>query len=211
MRIAGIDEAGKGPVIGPLVVCGAACYESETKLIKLLGVKDSKKLTPARREEITERLREIVDHEVVILSPSELDSKMSEKTINEILKECCALIISKLNPDVVYVDSFDVKPDRLSSELEKLTGKRIIAMHNGEREAIVAAASIIAKTLRDKIIEELKKKYGDFGSGYASDERTRKWLEERLREGEIPEIVRKKWKTVEKLRQKIGQRDLFEF
>ncbi len=211
MRIAGIDEAGKGPVIGPLVVCGAVCDEHTAEMIKDLGVKDSKKLSPQMRREVAKKLKEVVDYEVIILQPDELDSEMEDKTINEILKECCAEIISKLNPDVVYLDSFDVKPERLESELEGLTGKRIIAMHGGEREAIVAAASVIAKTTRDEIVEKLKKKYGDFGSGYASDERTRKWLEERLKEGEIPEIVRKKWKTVEKLRQGLKQRSLSEF
>ncbi|WP_290901817.1 ribonuclease HII [Ferroglobus sp.] len=211
MKIAGIDEAGKGPVIGPLVVCGVLCEEKEVEALKKLGVKDSKKLSPERRREIAEKLKRLVKYEVIVISPQELNSKMERMTLNEILKEVCAKIISKLNPDVVFVDSFDVKPERLEDELKQLTGKEVIAMHEGEREVIVAAASIIAKCLRDEMIEELKRKYGDFGSGYASDEKTRRWLEDQIKKGEIPEIVRKKWKTVEKIRQKLGQKSLFEF
>lgn len=211
MKIAGIDEAGKGPVIGPLVVCGVLCEEKEVEALKKLGVKDSKKLSPERRREIAEKLKRLVKYEVIVISPQELNSKMERMTLNEILKDVCAKIISKLNPDVVFVDSFDVKPERLENELKQLTGKEVIAMHEGEREVIVAAASIIAKCLRDEMIEELKRKYGDFGSGYASDEKTRRWLEDQIKKGEIPEIVRKKWKTVEKIRQKLGQKSLFEF
>ena len=211
MKIAGIDEAGKGPVIGPLVVCGVLCEEKEVEALKKLGVKDSKKLSPERRREIAEKLKRLVKYEVIVISPQELNSKMERMTLNEILKDVCAKIISKLNPDIVFVDSFDVKPERLENELKQLTGKEVIAMHEGEREVIVAAASIIAKCLRDEMIEELKRKYGDFGSGYASDEKTRRWLEDQIKKGEIPEIVRKKWKTVEKIRQKLGQKSLFEF
>ena len=211
MRIAGIDEAGKGPVIGPLVVCGVACEESLLKKLSEIGVRDSKKLTPKRRKEIAEKLKELVDWEVAVIQPAELDRMMEGKTINEILKETCAGIISKLNPDRVYVDSFDVNPERLSAELERLTGCKVVAMHNAEREPVVAAASIIAKHTRDELVEKLKEKHGDFGSGYASDEKTRTWLEERMRSGEIPDIVRRKWKTVERMRQSLKQRSLSEF
>ncbi len=202
MKIAGIDEAGKGPVIGPLVVCGVACDEKLLKKLPELGVRDSKKLTPKKRKDIAEKLKKILDWEVVVIQPADLDRMMEEKTINEILKETCVKIISKLNPDVVFIDSFDVKPERLAKDLEGMAGCKIIAKHRGESEPIVAAASIIAKHTRDEIIEGLKGKYGDFGSGYASDERTRKWLEENLKKGDLPEIVRKKWKTVDRMKQK---------
>ena len=202
MRIAGIDEAGKGPVIGPLVVCGIVCDEKLLKKLPELGVRDSKKLTPRKRKEIAEKLKKILDWETVVIRPSELDRMMEQKTINEILKETCVRIISKLNPDVVFIDSFDVKPERLAKNLEGMAGCKVVAKHRGESEPIVAAASIIAKHTRDEIIEGLKEKYGDFGSGYASDERTRKWLEENLKKGDLPEIVRKKWKTVHRMKQK---------
>lgn len=202
MIIAGIDEAGKGPVIGPLVVCGVVCDESRIEELKKLGVRDSKKLSKSRRRELAERLKKIADCVIVVIQPEELDRMMEEKTINEILKDTCVRIISRLNPDVVYVDSFDVNPERLAGELEKLTGCNVVAMHRAENVPIVAAASIIAKHTRDELVERLKEKYGDFGSGYASDERTRRWLEDKLKTGEVPEIVRKKWKTMERLKQR---------
>lgn len=211
MKILGVDEAGKGPVIGPLVVCGVLCDEKEIEQLEKIGVKDSKKLSPKKRDEIYSKLKSMVEYEAVIFNAIELDEKMQSKTINEILMDAVAEIIKKFNPDVVYVDSFDVKPERLSEELKNKTGKKVIALHNGERIPVVASASIIAKTIRERLVEELKKIYGDFGSGYASDERTIKWLEERLKRGELPEIVRKRWKTVENLRKKLGQKKLFEF
>ena len=211
MIIAGIDEAGKGPVIGPLVVCGVACDEKLLKKLADLGVRDSKKLTPKRRKEIAEELKKLVKWEAVVIQPAELDRMMEDRTINEILKETCARIISRLNPDVVFVDSFDVRPERLSAELERLTGKKVVAKHYGEEEPVVAAASVIAKCLRDEMVERLKEKYGDFGSGYASDERTRKWLEERLKSGEVPDIVRRKWKTVDRMMNGLKQKSLHEF
>ncbi|AKG91091.1 RNase HII [Geoglobus ahangari] len=211
MRIAGIDEAGKGPVIGPLVVCGVACDEGLLKKLSELGVRDSKKLTPKRRKEIAEKLKELLDWETIVIQPAELDRMMEKKTINEILKEACVRIISKLNPDVAFVDSFDVKPERLARELEQMTGCKIVAKHCGEEEPVVAAASIMAKCLRDEMVERLKEEHGDFGSGYASDERTRRWLEERLKDGEVPDIVRRKWKTVDRMMKGLKQRSLFEF
>ena len=207
MRIAGIDEAGKGPVIGPLIVCGVACDKRILKKLSELGVRDSKKLSKSKRREVAEVLKKVLDYEIVVIQPSVLDRMMEKRTINEILKETCVSIIRKLKPDVAFVDSFDVKPERLKFELESLTGCKVVAMHGGEKELIVASASIIAKHTRDELIERLKEGYGDFGSGYASDERTRRWLEGRLRQGEVPDIVRKRWKTVENLKQK----GLFEF
>ncbi len=202
MRIAGIDEAGKGPVIGPLVVCGVACSGNMIKKLSEIGVRDSKKLTSDKRKKIAEKLKKMLDWEVVVIHANELDRMMGGKTVNEILKDCCVQIISKLDPDVVYVDSFDVRPERLAGELEKLTGKKVIAKHRAEEEPIVAAASIIAKHTRDDIIEQLKEKYGNFGSGYASDAITRRWLEKKLMSGKIPDIVRKKWKTLDRIKQK---------
>ncbi len=211
MKIAGIDEAGKGPVIGPLVVCGVACDENLLKKLPELGVRDSKKLTPKKRKEIAGKLRKILDWEAVVIQAAELDRMMEEKTINEILKEACVKIISKLNPDVAFIDSFDVKPERLEKEIEEMTGCRVVAKHRGESEPVVAAASIIAKCLRDEMVERLRERYGDFGSGYASDERTRRWLEDRLRKGEVPEIVRRSWKTVDRMRGTLKQKNLSEF
>ncbi len=125
---------------------------------------------------------------------------MENETINDILRDCCLKLIKSLNADLTYVDSFDVKAERLKAELENKSSKRVVAMHKGERIEVVAAASIIAKYYRDKIIDELKSKFGDFGSGYPSDRKTIEWLKRDLNY-EL-NIVRKKWKTLKRLNQK---------
>jgi len=150
---AGIDEAGKGCVIGPLVVAGIAC---DCDLLSELGVKDSKKLQQKKREEIAEKLYEIGVIRVVKIDAEKLDELMGHKTINEILKDCYAEIIRHLKPELAYVDSPDVRPDRLSKELEEMTGVKVVAEHKAdEKYLIVAAASIIAKVEREREVERL--------------------------------------------------------
>ena len=197
---AGVDEAGKGCVIGPLVIAGVACDCSEK--LKIMGVRDSKKLSQKRREELAAKIREVGRVEVVKIPASRLDELMGSKTINEILKEFYAVIIRKLQPELAYVDSPDVIPERLSRELEGLTGVAVIAEHKAdEKYPLVAAASIVAKVEREREIEKLRAKFGDFGSGYASDPKTREFLRELISQGKIPSFVRKRWKTISNLKQ----------
>ncbi|MDI9642420.1 MAG: ribonuclease HII [Archaeoglobaceae archaeon] len=196
---AGIDEAGKGCVIGPLVIAGVACDDEEH--LRKIGVKDSKKLTQKKREELAEKIIEVAKIEVIKIPANKLDELMETKTINEILKESYAEIIKKLNPRVAFVDSPDVIPGRLARELKELTGIEVVAEHKADQKyPIVSSASIIAKVERDREIEMLKQSCGDFGSGYASDPRTIAYLKQ-LKGLEMPHFVRKKWKTVERLYQ----------
>ena len=199
--IAGIDEAGKGCVIGPLVIAGVSCNMPE-KLLEI-GVKDSKKLKHSRRLELGREIREISKVSILKISALELNKLMVQKNLNQILKEGYAQVILKLQPKIVYVDCPDVVSDRFGKNLESMTGVSVVSEHKAdEKFPIVAAASIIAKVERDKEIEELKRKYGDFGSGYASDPKTRSYLNRIIREGKIPPFVRKKWKTLSKLMQR---------
>jgi ribonuclease HII len=199
---AGIDEAGKGCVIGPLVVAGVALDDDSEKLLEKLGVRDSKKLRHEVRIKLAERIRELAKTEVIKIEASKLDELMTFKTINEILKDCYADLILRLKPDIAYVDSPDVLPQRLSAELKERTGIKVVAEHKAdEKYLLVAAASIIAKVEREKEIELLKERAGDFGSGYASDPKTREFLKRKINNGKIPNYVRKRWKTVSNLSQ----------
>ncbi len=199
MKVVGIDEAGKGPVIGPMVVCGVLCDESDLPKLEKLGVKDSKKLKPERRKELAEEIKKICKICLIKVTPEEIDKS---DNINDLLRESYIKIIEKLNPDLVIVDSPDVKPERLKDFLENMTGRKVISKHKADEEfVIVAAASIVAKVERDVEIERLKQEYGDFGSGYAGDPKTIKALREWIQSGKIPHIVRKRWRTVERLSQ----------
>ena len=173
MKIAGIDEAGKGPVIGPLVVSIVCCNKNGLNELKKMGVRDSKKLSVKRREELAEEIKKIGEVGILKIQADELDELMRNKTINEILKDCYAKLIKKVDADLYILDSPDVIPERISGELESLTKKKVNAYHKAdENHEVVAAASIVAKIERDKEIEKIKKVLGDFGSGYASDVKT---------------------------------------
>jgi ribonuclease HII len=203
--IAGIDEAGKGCVIGPLVIAGVACDCED--YLRSIGVRDSKKLSKKRREELAEKIREVAKVEVLKISAEDLNKLMEKKTLNEILRDGYEEIIKRLKPSVAFIDSPDVNPERLAGYLRSSTGIEIVAAHKAdEKYPIVSSASIIAKVERDWEIEKLKQKFGDFGSGYASDPKTIAFLKNLK---EWPFFVRIKWKTLKKINQsKLG--DFFE-
>ncbi len=199
MRVAGIDEAGKGPVIGPMIVCGVVCEDSELEKLERLGVKDSKKLRPERRKELAEEIKKICEVCLIKITPEEIDRS---ENINDLLRESYIRIVERLDPDLVIVDSPDVKPERLGEFLRRMTGKDVVSKHRADEEyVIVAAASIVAKVERDAEVDRLKMEYGDFGSGYASDPKTISSLKEWIRSGRIPPIVRKRWRTIDRLSQ----------
>jgi ribonuclease HII len=120
-----------------------------------------------------------------------------------------AEIISFLGPSTVYVDSPDVKPERLEKILSKsANGARIVAEHKADvNYPIVSAASIIAKVERDAEIEKLRKKYGDLGPGYSSNPITMQWMRDWLAKNkDFPEgVVRKTWLTTSAIRTEKSQ------
>lgn len=205
MKVLGIDEAGRGPVIGPLVVAGVMVPERKFSILRKMGIKDSKKLTPERRKFLARKIRRISRVFTVKISASDID-RMREKgfNLNEIEKIAIKRIIAEAQPDSVIIDSVDVKPERLAEEIRSHFGDiEVKAEHGADaRYYPVAAASIIAKVERDLEIEKIQKrnrKLGDIGSGYPSDPRTRAFLES-FSYDELPDFVRKSWATVQKRR-----------
>ena len=208
MLICGIDDAGRGPVIGPLVIAGILVDEDGlTKLISL-GVRDSKALPPERRERLADEILKIVrDYRVVKVSPSEIDYVVKTgkrlNRLNRLEARVMASIIMDLKPDVAYVDASDILPDRFKRHIaEELSFRvKIVSEHKADKTyPVVSAASIIAKVERDKEIEGLKRRYGDLGSGYAADPKTLLFLRKWVRKyGEYPDFVRKSWKTAKRI------------
>jgi ribonuclease HII len=194
MEECGIDEAGRGPLIGPMVM---AMLCGDEKVLKSLGVADSKKLSPDRRKSLFQKLVEF-NYNFVIIPPSEIDTYVKGKRLNE-LEELYASKLVSMAPEgsVIYVDSFDVNEERLQLKLEQNTGRKIICRHKADDTyPVVSAASIIAKVIRDNEIEKLHKEYGNFGSGYPSDPRTIKFVKDAIENGKnIGKIVRHQWKT----------------
>lgn len=206
MKVLGIDEAGRGPVIGPLVVAGVMIPERKFSILRKIGVKDSKKLTPERRRFLARKIRRMARVFTVKISASDID-RMRERgfNLNEIEKIAIKRIIVEAQPDRVIIDSVDVKPERLEEEIRSHFGEiEVTAEHGADtRYYPVAAASIIAKVERDLEIESIQKKnrkLGDIGSGYPSDPRTREFLES-FTYDELPDFVRRSWATVQKKKQ----------
>ncbi len=208
LKLGGIDEAGRGPVIGPMVIGAVVVDEENVPELAKLGVKDSKKLSPGRREMLFDRIVNLLDDYVLLeLWPEEIDGRTCTLNEFEVKNFIRALNSLKVKPDVLYIDAADVKEERFGEEISRGLdfAPRIIAEHKADDRFIpVSAASILAKVTRDRLIEALKEEYGEIGSGYPSDPRTRTFLEHYYREhGEFPPIVRKTWKTLEKIRENV--------
>jgi ribonuclease HII len=209
MLVAGVDDAGRGSVIGPLVIAGILIDEKELSKLVQLGVKDSKLLSPSRRESLAIEIKRIAQkHAVVKLSPAEIDKVVKKgrklHKLNRLEAQAMAKVIEILKPDIAYVDASDVLEERFKQQiLEYLPFKvEIVSEHKADRKyPVVSAASIIAKVERDKAIAELKAKYGDFGCGYPTDPKTLEFLRGCLEDfKEYPEFVRKSWKPAKKIK-----------
>ncbi|MEJ5293084.1 MAG: ribonuclease HII [Candidatus Methanosuratincola sp.] len=199
-RALGIDEAGRGPVIGPMVIAGVLFGAEAIPELVRIGVKDSKKLTPRARERLLEEILALAeDTHVKVISAAEIDGLRRMKNLNKIEADVMAEMIRRSSPDEVHVGSVDVDEKRFGKEIMRLSGmnKTIHSIHHAEDKfPTVAAASIVAKTTRDRVIDDLRKEYGDFGSGYPSDPKTRAFVRRAVENGDLPPIIRASWKTV---------------
>jgi len=208
-KIAGIDEAGRGPAIGPMVVAAVVVDEKNLSKLRELGVRDSKRLTPKRRERLFNEIIKLLDDYVILeLWPREIDSRKGTLNEFEVENFIKALNSLRIKPDVVYIDAADVKEERFGEDIRRGLNfnAEIVAEHKADDRFVpVSAASILAKVTRDRAIERLKEEYGEIGSGYPSDPKTRAFLEEYYRQhGDFPPIVRKTWKTLKKIGKKLG-------
>ena len=216
----GIDEAGRGPVIGPLVMAAVAIDEAQEKKLKWLGVKDSKLLSAEVREDLFERIQEIVtDFRIEVIEPDAIDAAMLEENynINWLEADSAARFISEIKADIVISDCPSVNQEAykayLLNQLDDINKRNVefIVEHKADENYVaVAAASILAKVVRDKSIDHIKNEIGhDFGSGYMSDEKTSKFLKTYY--DKYPEIFRKYWKSYIKVKTDAEQSRLNEF
>jgi ribonuclease HII len=198
--ICGVDEAGRGPVIGPLVVCAIA-VDSDASLIRL-GVKDSKKLAPHKREELAPKIRKLAQVELIEVPAEEID--LRDCSLNELEADVFAKLIERISPDVVYVDAADVNEEQFARMIQTKMkcNPRIVSEHKADDTyPVVMAASIIAKVTRDARVREIEKELGEpIGSGYAHDEITVAFLERFIADHKCcPPYTRKSWETAKNL------------
>jgi len=210
--IAGVDEAGRGPVLGPLVICAFACPSAVQEKLRALGVRDSKQLTPEQRERIAKEIEKLGEFVLVEISAEELTLLMGKRvSLNEIEAQKIGIALNHLEQKTgslveVFVDSPDSQPKKFELRLRKYySGKAKIVSENraDSKYAVVGAASILAKVLRDGRIDELKKEFGeDLGSGYSHDERTIAFLKKHINGNvALQRHIRHKWKTAKNLKE----------
>ena len=208
MNKSGTDEAGRGSIVGPLVIGSVLLDRRGADQLKKLGVKDSKKLSPSRRGKLAPVIEEIsVAHVITYVTPWNIDSYVRRRrkymTLNRLEAEVVAVHLRELRPSVAYLDSPYPVPKVYRDMVRDLVGDmsvRIVSQNRAEDAHIeVAAASVLAKVRRDEIIGELGLKLGDFGSGYPSDPRTRRFVLGLLGKGEKQSFIRWSWKTIGRL------------
>jgi len=221
----GVDDSGRGPVIGPMILAGCLIDEETEKEFKRLGVKDSKQLTQKRREFLETLIKEkAIDFHVISISPDEIDQKGKEGIkLNEVEALAAAEIINKINSASnagsskirVVLDCPSVNRtawrNTVMMKVDNLSNLEIICEHKADvNHVAVSAASVLAKCQREKEMSELKEKYGkEIGSGYSSDPVTKKFLAKNLKKHDNKGIFRKSWKTWKKANNNLGQKKLF--
>jgi ribonuclease HII len=197
-----------------------AMKEEDLKQLEWLGVKDSKLLSKQVREELFERIREVVhDFRVEVIEPDAIDLSLTEENtnLNWLEAETSARMVSELTPDKIIIDcpSINIEAykeffaNKLSSGVR--SNAELIVEHKADLNYIVvAAASVIAKVIRDRSIERQKIELGlDFGSGYMSDPKTQKFLAEY--HDKYPYLFRKMWKSYKNAEDKKKQSHLGDF
>mgnify|MGYP001600488955 CR=1 FL=1 len=213
--ICGIDEARRGPVIGPLVIAGAMMEEKDLPKLDKLGVKDSKLLTPKKREQLFPKIQKICKYKILIIEPQEIDEAVQSQELNlnwlEALKS--VEILKELKPNKAILDCPSPNIAKYTAYVKdklKQPSIEVICEHKADvNHKIVGAASILAKVTGDRIIEDIKRKYGDIGPGYMSNPITQKFLKENWEKH--PEIFRKSWVSWQNHKNGKAQKKLGEF
>ena len=217
MLICGIDEARRGPVLGPMVMCGALIEEEDLPNLVKLKPKDSKLLTKEERERLYPKLLSVLKYyKIIIMQPNEIDKAVHGHdclNLNKLEAHKQTEILNEFSPDKAIIDCPSNNIESYGAFFKKsLKNKKIelVLEHNAERYPLVAAASIIAKVTGDREVELIKKQIGiDFGSGYMSDPKTVEFLRNNFER--YPKLFRKSWFPYKDLMNQKFQKNLSDF
>jgi ribonuclease HII len=215
--ILGIDDAGRGPVLGPMILAGVLIDSKDEQKIKSWGTKDSKLLLPKKRKKISKQIKKQFKYHTQISTPKEIDK---HKNLNILEAEKAAKIINTLTKNInqkiqVIIDCPSINIRSWTNEVQKLINNPKPISLSCEHKAdlhhpIVSAASIIAKEKREDEIKKLKHSLKkDFGSGYPADPKTKKFIQENFNNPKYKHIIRFSWKTIKKLIENKNQETLF--
>ena len=202
--VVGLDEAGRGSWIGPLVVGAVAVGEDQVGELAALGAADSKSLSPARREAVYARLEPFARCASVELMPAEIDRYVRRHGLNELEARAFADLARPFAPARVRADACDVNPSRFARTIERLAGVGVSvrAQHRADADdPLVGAASIVAKVRRDRAVRHLAEELGaDIGSGYPSDPTTVAFVRAFTRSHRAaPPWLRRSWATTRRV------------
>lgn len=202
MRVLGIDEAGRGCVLGDLFVAGFLYTGDDPGALHAAGARDSKALSAPRRRAVREALEALGASRVVRIPPVAIDAG----NLNALEEAAIAGLIVTFRPDLAIIDALgppsgaDRVAARLRALIAPLEPELRIEPKADRNHPVCSAASIFAKTERDAALAELDALHGPLGSGYPSDPVTRAWLTAQAATGAPwPDFVRTRWGTIASL------------
>ncbi|MCA9477747.1 MAG: ribonuclease HII [Nanoarchaeota archaeon] len=224
LYLGGVDEAGRGPVLGPMVMSIVAITDKQRQLLNKSGVKDSKVLTPLKRTKLARVIKDQCAQVTIKVSPQEIDKALrdEESSLNELEAKTTAKLISRISKQVdckeVMLDLPSRNKEQYLSSIQKylphaLRDITLYAEFKADANHVeVAAASIIAKVARDASIRSYEKRLNlHLGSGYPSDPYTVAALEKHFDILKKEKLIRLEWKTVKALLEKRSQSTLGNF
>ncbi|KAG1659847.1 Ribonuclease H2 subunit A [Nymphon striatum] len=217
----GIDEAGRGPVLGPMVYGIAFCPVSFAEKLKEMGFADSKTLSEEMREKLFSNLNsesKFIGWKAEILSPNYISNSMLKRgkyNLNALSHDSAIGLVQKalddgVNLSEVFVDTvgdpkkYEAKLSSIFPNINFTVAKKADATY-----PIVSAASICAKVARDRVVKGWKFMEGEsfnevkFGSGYPADPTTKSFMADNVdKVFGYPQFVRFSWSTSETILQK---------
>ena len=205
LKALGVDEAGRGPVLGPLVMAGVLANSQQIEALEAVGVADSKRLSKKRRGELATEVRRIIpEFSIRVLEAATVDRYRERGHLDHLEVETTVSMVNELTPDWLVVDALGAGGTTHHRRLTQGIGQpdlHILAENGADAKyAVVSAASLLAKTVRDEVMLEIGETFGEVGSGYPSDSKTVRFLENWRDSGRpLPEFVRKSWATVERI------------
>jgi len=213
--VIGIDDAGRGPLIGPMILAGVLLDENSEAGLKKLGVRDSKQVLHPKRVELAKIIKEtVLSYHITKTFPEQIDKMISEGTnLNTIEAIKTAEIINELNDEkqkgkikvIIDCPSVNTKAwlGTLKKYIKNISNLILACEHKADVNYVaVSAASIIAKVAREEEVSKLReqyKEYGNIGSGYPADPLTKEFLKKQGKQLENSGLFRKSWKTWKRL------------
>ncbi|XP_051024774.1 ribonuclease H2 subunit A isoform X2 [Acomys russatus] len=217
----GVDEAGRGPVLGPMVYAICYCPLSRLADLEALKVADSKTLTENERERLFAKMEEdgdFVGWALDVLSPNLISTSMLGRVkynLNSLSHDTAAGLIQyaldqSVNVTQVFVDTVGMAETYQARLQQRFPGLEVTVKAKADSLfPVVSAASIFAKVARDQavknwqFVESLQDLDSDYGSGYPNDPKTKAWLRKHVDPVfGFPQFVRFSWSTAQAILEK---------